>query len=215
MLYKVTLFLLIFGSIASEAEDNQDLKNDILFLKIQELEGEIASLRSELESQGYLLEKLLSEEIVKLDNLSNDDNLSSSETESFRFEGINDSKSIEEVYDEAITNLNEKDFYNAKQSFNYLADNFDDQEKIPLSLFWLGEISLLESNLEESEQFFQRLAANYPDHWRTPLAHKKIGDILMMSGELNAAKIKYQYVIQSFPENSASSLALQLLENME
>ena len=44
---------------------------------------------------------------------------------------------------------------------------------------------------------------------------EKIGDILMMSGELNAAKIKYQYVIQSFPENSASSLALQLLENME
>ncbi len=194
----------------------QDVEpSDILFLKIQELEGEIASLRSELESQGYLLDKLLSEEIVQADNLNNNDNLPSSEVETFRFEGINDSKSIEEVYDEAIKNLNEKDFYNAKQSFNYLADNFDDQEKIPLSLFWLGEISLLESNLEESEQFFQRLAANYPDHWRTPLAHKKMGDILMMSGELNAAKIKYQYVIQSFPENSASSLALQLLENME
>ena len=44
MLYKVTLFLLIFGSIASEAEDNQDLKNDILFLKIQELEAEIAAV---------------------------------------------------------------------------------------------------------------------------------------------------------------------------
>ena len=42
-----------------------------------------------------------------------------------------------------------------------------------------------------------------------------MGDILMMSVELGAAKIKYQYVIQSFPENSASSLALQLLENME
>ena len=210
---KFFIALLIATPFFAKAQDVDAL--DILFLKIQELEGEIASLRSELESQGYLLEKLLSEEIVKLDNLSNDNNLSSSETESFRFEGINDSKSIEEVYDEAITNLNEKDFYNAKQSFNYLADNFDDQEKIPLSLFWLGEISLLESNLEESEQFFQRLAANYPDHWRTPLAHKKIGDILMMSGELNAAKIKYQYVIQSFPENSASSLALQLLENME
>ena len=210
---KFFIALLIATPFFVKAQDVD--ASDILFLKIQELEGEIASLRSELESQGYLLEKLLSEEIVQLDNLSNNDNLSSSETESFRFEGINDSKSIEEVYDEAITYLNKKDFYNAKQSFNYLADNFDDQEKIPLSLFWLGEISLLESSLEESEQFFQRLAANYPDHWRTPLAHKKIGDILMMSGELNAAKIKYQYVIQSFPENSASSLALQLLENME
>ncbi len=189
--------------------------SDILFLKIQELEGEIATLRSELESQGYLLEKLLSEEVDQESNSRDNDNSVSSSTEIFRFEGINDSKSIDEVYDEAIAYLNEKNYKNAKQSFNYLADNFDDQEKIPLSLFWLGEISLLESNLEESEQFFQRLAANFPDHWRTPLAHKKMGDILMMSGELGAAKIKYQYVIQSFPENSASSLALQLLENME
>ena len=210
---KIFIALLIAAPLFASAQDVD--ASDILFLKIQELEGEIASLRSELESQGYLLEKLLSEEIVQADKLDNNDNLLSTEAETFRFEGINDSKSIEEVYDEAITNLNEEDFYNAKQSFNYLADNFDDQEKIPLSLFWLGEISLLESDLEESEQFFQRLAANYPDHWRTPLAHKKIGDILMMSGELSAAKIKYQYVIQSFPGNSASSLALQLLENME
>ena len=97
----------------------------------------------------------------------------------------------------------------------YLVNNFNDAEKIPLSIFWLGEISLLESNLEESEEFFQKLAVQYPDHWRAPLAHKKIGDILMMSGEAAAAKIKYQYVVQNFPNNSASSLALQLLENME
>ena len=189
--------------------------SDILFLKIQELESEIATLRSELESQGHLVEKLLSEDEVQEEDFSNNVDLPLSESDSFRFQGINDSKSIDEVYDVGIARLNEKDYKNAKLSFNYLADNFDDQEKIPLSLFWLGEISLLESNLEESEQFFQRLAANFPDHWRTPLAHKKIGDILMMSGELNAAKIKYQYVVQTFPENSASSLALQLLENME
>jgi outer membrane protein assembly factor BamD (BamD/ComL family) len=37
----------------------------------------------------------------------------------------------------------------------------------------------------------------------------------MMSGEPSAAKIKYQYVVQTFPDKTASSLALQLLENME
>ena len=210
---KIIIAFLIAIPLYIKAQDVD--ASDILFLKIQELEGEIALLRSELESQGYLLEKLLSEEIVQEENLINNENLISSNAEIFRFEGINDSKSIDEVYDESIAFLNKKDYKNAKLSFKYLADNFDDQEKIPLSLFWLGEISLLESNLEDSEQFFQRLVANFPDHWRTPLAHKKIGDILMMSGELSAAKIKYQYVIQSFPENSASSLALQLLENME
>ena len=189
--------------------------SDILFLKIQELEGELASLRSELESQAYLIEKLLSEELNQVENKISLDSETDSEVNAFRFEGINDSKSIVEVYDQAISELNKKDFQAAKQSFDYLANNFNDDEKIPLSLFWLGEISLLESNLEESEKFFQRLASDFPDHWRTPLAHKKIGDILMMSGEPGAAKIKYQFVVQAFPENTASSLALQLLENME
>ena len=189
--------------------------SDILFLKLQELEGELASLRSELESQAYLIEKLLNEESNQLESNSSMDTETNSEVSSFRFEGINDSRSIDEVYDQAIFELNEKDFQAAKQSFNYLAKNFNDEEKIPLSLFWLGEISLLESNLEQSENFFQRLASDFPDHWRTPLAHKKIGDILMMSGQPNAAKIKYQFVVQTFPENTASSLALQLLENME
>ena len=189
--------------------------SDILFLKIQELEGELASLRSELESQGYLIEKLLSEDPIQINDNNNESAKIASDENIFRFEGINDSKSIDEVYDLAIAALNEKDFAAAKQSFEYLADNFNDEEKIPLSLFWLGEISLLESNLEESQNFFQRLASDHPDHWRSPLAHKKIGDILMMSGELGAAKIKYQFVVQSFPNNTASSLALQLLENME
>lgn len=188
---------------------------DILFLKIQELEGELASLRSELESQAYLIEKLLNEELSLEENNILPKADINSEVSTFRFEGINDSRSIDEVYDEAISKLNNKDFQSAKQSFAYLANNFNDDEKIPLSLFWLGEISLLESNLEESEKFFQRLASDFPDHWRAPLAHKKIGDILMMSGDLGAAKIKYQFVVQTFPENAASSLALQLLENME
>ena len=44
--------------------------SDILFLKLQELEGELASLRSELESQAYLIEKLLNEESNQLESNS-------------------------------------------------------------------------------------------------------------------------------------------------
>ena len=122
---------------------------------------------------------------------------------------------VDKAISELLLQRGIENFEDAKKSFVYLADNFTDDEKIPLSLFWLGEISLLESNLEQSETFFQLLAVNHPEHWRTPLAHKKIGDILMMSGEPGAAKIKYQFVVQTYPNNAASSLALQLLENME
>ena len=188
---------------------------DILFLKVQELEGEISALRSELESQAYLIDKLLNENQSKVEINNTPDTQAQVAENSFRFEGINDGQSIDEVYEQAISQLNDKNFEDAKKSFVYLADNFSDDEKIPLSLFWLGEISLLESNLEQSETFFQLLAVNHPEHWRTPLAHKKIGDIFMMSNEPGAAKIKYQFVVQTYPNNAASSLALQLLENME
>lgn len=209
------LFFAVLLSTPLFIESQEVDAGDILFLKVQELEGEISALRSELESQAYLIDKLLNENQSKVEINNTVDTQAQVAENSFRFEGINDGQSIDEVYEQAISQLNNKNFEDAKKSFVYLADNFSDDEKIPLSLFWLGEISLLESNLEQSENFFQLLAVNHPDHWRTPLAHKKIGDILMMSGELGAAKIKYQFVVQTYPNNAASSLALQLLENME
>ena len=209
------LFFAVLLSTPLFIESQEVDAGDILFLKVQELEGEISALRSELESQAYLIDKLLNENQSKVEINNTPDTQAQVAENSFRFEGINDGQSIDEVYEQAISQLNDKNFEDAKKSFVYLADNFSDDEKIPLSLFWLGEISLLESNLEQSETFFQLLAVNHPEHWRTPLAHKKIGDILMMSGELGAAKIKYQFVVQTYPNNAASSLALQLLENME
>ena len=209
------LFFAVLLSTPLFIESQEVDAGDILFLKVQELEGEISALRSELESQAYLIDKLLNENQSKVEINNTVDTQAQVAENSFRFEGINDGQSIDEVYEQAISQLNNKNFEDAKKSFVYLADNFSDDEKIPLSLFWLGEIALLESNLEQSENFFQLLAVNHPDHWRTPLAHKKIGDIFMMSGELGAAKIKYQFVVQTYPNNAASSLALQLLENME
>jgi TolA-binding protein len=209
------LFFAVLLSTPLFIESQEVDAGDILFLKVQELEGEISALRSELESQAYLIDKLLNENQSKVEINNTADTQAQVAENSFRFEGINDGQSIDEVYEQAISQLNDKNFEDAKKSFVYLADNFSDDEKIPLSLFWLGEISLLESNLEQSETFFQLLAVNHPEHWRAPLAHKKIGDILMMSNEPGAAKIKYQFVVQTYPNNAASSLALQLLENME
>ena len=57
ILFAALISIPLIVNVANAQEANA---SDILFLKIQELEGELASLRSELESQGYLIEKLLS-----------------------------------------------------------------------------------------------------------------------------------------------------------
>ena len=42
-----------------------------------------------------------------------------------------------------------------------------------------------------------------------------LGDIFLKNNELDKAKDKYNFVIREYPNNTASSLALQLLKNME
>ena len=202
-------------SLQSFSQDFESTESDILFLKIQELEQEIAELRNELETQAYLLEKLLNE----LESLEDEsDGSTSKETideDIFRFEGINDSQSIDEVYNSAINALENDDLENAKKLLDYFLTNFPDAERIPLVLFWLGEISFIEGNIEDSFRYFLELVTNYQDHWRAPQSHKRLGDIYLSKDDIDNAKAKYNFVLKNYPNNSVSSIVLQILENME
>ena len=205
-------FLLSFSLLFSGLLVSQDqTPDDILFLKIQELEEEIAFLRSELESQAYLLEKLQNEDLDNTEQGSSNDN----DSQAFRFEGINDDETIDELYQKGINSLNLNELDAAEEAFSKLVENYSDEEKLPLSLFWLGEISLISLKYENSKDYFLSLVSQFPNHWRSPLAHKKIGDVYLSQGLNDEAKEKYQYVANSYPENTAASLALQILENME
>ena len=203
----ISIALLFTGILISQDQSPED----ILFLKIQELEEEISFLRSEVESQGYLIEKLQNEDLENEVPNPSDEN----DSQAFRFEGINDDETIDELYQKGINSLNLNELDAAEEAFLKLVKNYSDEEKLPLSLFWLGEISLISLKYENSKDYFLSLVSQFPDHWRSPLAHKKIGDVYLSQGLNDEAKEKYQYVANSYPENTAASLALQILENME
>ena len=210
--HKIIFTLFVFYSSFLITEDD-NVEVDLLFLKIQELEIEIAELRNILESQNYLIQKLIQESASDIVDKENTTNISSDNI--VRFAGIDDIRSQEEVYKTAIQSLQDQDFEKAISLFKFFVDNFKDKEKLPLSLFWLGEIELSQNNLISSEEYFLELVTLYPAHYRTPLAHKKIGDIFLKKNELEKAKDKYNFVIREYPNDAASSLALQLLKNME
>tara|TARA_B100001769_G_C22076144_1_gene579525 strand:- start:9 stop:662 length:654 start_codon:yes stop_codon:yes gene_type:complete len=195
------------------ADENVDVKTDILFLKIQELESEIAELRNNIESQNYLIEKLIQESSDSNvnSNISEDLNVSSD----IRFAGIEDPESKDQVYSAAIEALENQNFDQALTLFRYFVESFSDEEKTPLSFFWLAEISFINDDLENSSDLFLELINSYPNHYRVPLAHKKLGDIYLKSNDVQNAKDKYNFVVREYPNNTASSLALQLLKNME
>ncbi len=55
-------------SLNSFSQESDRVEVDILFLKIQELEIEIADLRNKLESQDYLIQKLIQESVKSEDD---------------------------------------------------------------------------------------------------------------------------------------------------
>ena len=206
---------LALTSFQSFSQDFESTESDILFLKIQELEQEIAELRNELETQAYLLEKLLNE----LESIEDESEAELTkeivDEDIFRFEGINDSQSIDEVYDSAINALENDDLENAKKLLDFFLINFPDAERIPLVLFWLGEISFINGDIDDSFIYFLELVSNHEDHWRAPQSHKRLGDIYLSKDDLDNAKAKYNFVLKNYPNNSVSSIVLQILENME
>ena len=212
---RIAFIFLAITSIQSFSQTFESTESDILFLKIQELEQEIAELRNELETQAYLLEKLLNE----LESFESESEEEASEeivdNDIFRFEGINDPQSIDEIYDSAISALENDDLENAKRLLDYFLINFPDAERIPLVLFWLGEISFIDSDIDDSYLYFLELVSNHEAHWRAPQAHKRIGDIYLTKNDIDNAKAKYNFVLKNYPNNSVSSIVLQILENME
>lgn len=213
----LSLSFILIASLNVFSQENENAQVDLLFLKIQELESEIAELRNIIESQDYLIQKLIKESVSSNEAIStNETNLSELPLDNnVKFSGIDDTKSKEEIYTAAIKSLEKQDLERASILFKYFVENFNDLEKSPLSYFWLGEIALIENNLDISNSYFLELVSIYPSHYRTPLAHKKIGDIFLKMNELDKAKDKYNYVIREYPNDTASSLALQLLKNME
>ena len=132
-----------------------------------------------------------------------------------RFAGIEDPESKDEIYTAAIEALESQNFDQAFTLFKYFVESFNDEEKTPLAFFWLAEISFIKDDLDISRDLFLELINSYPNHYRIPLAHKKLGDIYLKSNDTQSAKDKYNFVVREYPNNTASSLALQLLKNME
>ena len=208
----LTLAVLI-ASCPSFADEKSTV-SDILFLKIQELENEIAQLRNQIESQNHLIEKLINETFNEEDNEITESNAINANS-SIRFKGVSDIQSEEDVYAAATKSLEDQNYEDAFKLFKFFVESFANDQKSPLAFFWLGEISLINNNLEISKKYFLDLISSYPNHYRVPLAHKKIGDIYVKNNDLNMATDKYKFVVREYPNNSASSQALQLLKNME
>ncbi len=198
------------------SQSDEDKEFIELYIKIQSLEKEIASLRNQIEIletqvqfyQGKNIE-LIDEIDSKLVSLMSVEDLKSVKpNESSQPQNLNS-------YEQAIVLIQKGDLDGALTALNVYIQNAEESDETPLAYFWLGEINLSKGNLAVATQNFNTLIGLYPAHWRIPLAKYKLGTIYLEQGDKGRALAQFESIIEDFPDSSAAKASRESLSSLE
>ena len=210
------LFILLLLSPLAFSQSDEDKEFIELYLKIQSLEKEIASLRNEveiLETQVKFYQErnveLIDEIDSKLISLMSVEDLKSIES--------NDTPQTQTLnsYEQAIVLIQKGNLDGALTALNVYVQNAEESDETPLAYFWLGEINLSNGNLAVATQNFNTLIGLYPAHWRVPLAKYKLATIYLEQGDEDRAVAQFESVVRDFPESSAAKASRESLSSLE
>ena len=210
------LFILLLISPLAFSQSEEDKEFIELYLKIQSLEKEIASLRNEveiLETQVKFYQErnveLIDEIDSKLISLMSVEDLKSIES--------NDTPQTQTLnsYEQAIVLIQKGNLDAALTALNVYVQNAEESDETPLAYFWLGEINLSNGNLAVATQNFNTLVGLYPAHWRVPLAKYKLATIYLEQGDEDRAVAQFESVVRDFPESSAAKASRESLSSLE
>ncbi len=210
------IFLIIFLSFFTFSETNENKEFIELYLKIQTLEKEIATLRNELEVMQTQLDFYQSKNIDLINNIDSRlmSIMSIEDLQKVELSQESKTKSIDS-YDEAILLIRKGELKDALNSLNVFIQNSPESENTPLAYFWMGEINLTNENLAVATQNFNTLVGLYPTHWKVPLAKYKLGSIYLEQGNFDRAVALFENVVKEYPQSSAAKASSEALSSLE
>lgn len=102
------------------------------------------------------------------------------------------------------------DYDGASKAFKSLLEEFPNGQYAPNASYWLGEIALVQGNVEEARTWFVSLLDNYPNSNKVWDGRYKLGTVYHQLGDNAKAKELLQQVASS--GERASGLAKQYLK---
>ena len=197
-------------------QDDGDKEFIELYLKIQSLEKEIASLRNEIEVIQTQLDFYQSKNLEKIDEID------SKLTSLMSIEDLQQSQAIVErndqvlnSYDQAVLLIRKGQLNEALSALNTFVQTNNDSDDNPLAYFWMGEINLTNGNLAVATQNYNTLVGLYPSHWKVPLAKFKLGTIYLEQGNNERASVILESVVKDYPDSSAAKASAETLSSLE
>lgn len=172
-----------------------------MYFRLQALQQEVLELRGLVEEQAF--------ELNRLKQQRQDDYMDLDRRISAIAGGAGGTKAVNDVvipaanaddgaaYKAAYAQLRQRDLAGASLGFKQYLEQFPDGQYAANSLYWLGEIALVEGKLKEARGWFERVTKEFPADRKAPDAKFKLGTVLFQLGEKPAAKTLLQQVANS------------------
>jgi tol-pal system protein YbgF len=118
------------------------------------------------------------------------------------------------MYDAAFDLVKARDFEKAILAFSAFVRRFPNSEYAGNAQYWLGEIHLVESDMDSAGRAFAKVVSDYPGHRKEADALYKLADVERRLGNRDKAVQLYQEVISRHANSSAAQLARRDLDTL-
>ena len=218
----------------SPAQNTSSSANTELFFMIEQLKQEVNSLRGLLEEQSYELRMLKQSgkdryqdldtrilDITKRLSASNKNDSSPLsnkpvtplEPKPVKLEVVEPIKHREptaaenEDYQKAYALIKDKKFDESIIALFSYTEKYPDSPLLPNVYYWLGEVYLATSKLDQAKTSFSLVISAYPDSQKAADSLYKLAVTLDRLGDSNMAKQYLDDVKLTYPESTAAKLA--------
>ena len=197
-----------------------------LFHQLQLLQDEVMQLRGIVEEQQHLVRQLKQQRLD--DYLSLDKRISELSSNPAAVAGASVSASASVAtsakqsaplsgdetasYKAAYDLVRAQQFEEAKQAFSQFMQGYPASRYLPNTLYWLGELYLLDPDLESARQSFAQMLDQYPEHRKAPDAMFKLAKVYHLQGESAKSKTLLKRVVDQNGGSSAAKLAQDYLQ---
>lgn len=202
-----------------------------LFMQLQQMQEEIATLRGMLEEQQYEVRQLRQESLERYQTL--DSRLSQNSAQTASQGSVQPSSSMgagnsaasasqtgadpaqEKLYYEASFDLiKQREFDKAQQAFTAFLRKYPNGQYAGNAQYWLGEVYIVQGDLQAAGKAFALVSHNYPEHNKVPDSLYKLADVERRLGRSDKARVILQQVVTQYPSSSAAQLAQQDLRKL-
>lgn len=209
----------------------------MLFMQLQQMQGEIAQLRGMLEEQQNQIQRLQQEGLERYQDLdqrlmnaspgvSNTQNSSPAGANAASGSSIAQGGDVPQAaatnqsgdpekeklyYDAAFDLIKSKDFDKASQAFTAFLRKYPQSRYAGNAQYWLGEVNLAQGDLQGAGQAFAKVSQAYPEHAKVPDSLYKLADVELRLGNQDKAQQMLRQVVAQYPDSSAAQLAKRQL----